>query len=365
MIAKVALWGILAFLASTSLLAQQETVLRETCGDKVRIEATRERRLGGPDDPGRIGPTANFAIDGRGRFLIFRQNQLHVFDSRGAFVASFGRAGDGPGEYRRVRHMRRVAGDTIHILDAGNARLTVLSPDLDVVETKRLPVGGFDSAARLESGAWVVNAVIVTPDRIGWPLHLLTDGGIARSFGTLLPVARLDLPEVNARVLAAAGQDQVWAAPVKDYRLELWDTSNKLVKSLVRQANWFRPWVRAEPIAPDKPWNPRVRGIHLDQQGVLWVLIMKSKPTWSQYVYEHVPGEFTLREPVYQALSVVLEAVDVNRACILARLETDEFLQGPLTDGYYLAYHETADGVPYLDAWRLRIVPDPFPEESS
>ena len=338
------------------LAAQQETVIRERCADAFHIEATRVRRLGDPNDTGIIGTTANFALDGRGRYLIFRNNQLHVFDSAGSHVSTVGRAGEGPGEYRGVRRLN-VAGDTIHLVDARNARWTTLSPTLQIIEQKRLAIGGFDAATRLPSGDWVVSAQVGTPDRLGLPLHVISsDGRLVRSFGAVTPKARIDVAELNSRLLTPAGRDRVWVSHIRQYRLELWDTSNRLLRRLVRDVSWFRPWELAEQIAPDKPWQPRVRNIHVDAQGVLWVLIIKSKPNWRDYVYEHAPGAFTIREPIHQALSVVVEAVDVNRACILARHETDEYLMGPLADNYYLAYHETPDGIPYLDTWHLKII---------
>jgi hypothetical protein len=349
----------------TQVAAQQQTIIRESCGEPWRIETTHLFRIGGPADPDRLEGSLLMARDSRGRFIAYRNGRSQVFDSTGKYLQSFGNLGEGPGEYRLIRKLQVTAGDTIRFLDTRNARITVLSPEFEVIETMPLAVGAFNEGVRLPSGMWIIDAAIRTEDRVGFPLHALADDGtISRSFGALTPVFRADAPGLNRRHPAAAGEDRVWAAHDQQYLVELWDTAGNLLRSLKRDVEWFRPWIRHEQIHPEVPWKPRLTSIDLDSAGILWARVMIAKPNWSDYIHEYTPGRYTIREPVHQAFYVVLEALDVNRGCVLARLETDHFMGGRLSGGYITAYNETPRGIPYLDVWRLRLVRDPDQEEA-
>ena len=347
---------LMSFIAANNLGALQQTVIKETCGEPFRIDAQLELSIGGSDDPGRVAETEYFATNSEGQVVIHNQNIGHVFSSGGAFLRAFGRAGDGPGEYRSVRGLYVGPGDTTYILDQRTARMTVLSPDFDVIETRHLGLRPW-MGVRLPSGSWILNGNAATEERIGWPLHLLArDGSIIRSFGATTPVYRADIVFAGLRELAAAGEDRVWAAFKNEYRVELWDTANRPLRSLVRDVPWFRPWYRSEAFAPDAPFKPIVRHIHVDRAGVLWVIVVVAKSNWSDFLTESRPGVYMVEEPFHRALQVVVEAVDTERACVLAALRPGAYLIDALSDDRFMAYHETLDGVPYLQVWRLRLI---------
>ena len=62
--------------------------------------------------------------------------QVRVFSATGEFLGSFGRRGDGPGEFRNLQAIEN-ADDTL--LALGNGRVTVAAPGLAVVRTFNLP----------------------------------------------------------------------------------------------------------------------------------------------------------------------------------------------------------------------------------
>ena len=43
-------------------------------------------------------------------------NELRVYDAKGIYVKTFGRKGDGPGEFRSISNVVKLAGDTIAVL---------------------------------------------------------------------------------------------------------------------------------------------------------------------------------------------------------------------------------------------------------
>ena len=63
--------------------------------------------------------------------------EIRTFSTAGAHLATVGREGDGPGEYRGFSNLDRLGGDTLGVISG--SRLTVLGPDLAVVDVAHLP----------------------------------------------------------------------------------------------------------------------------------------------------------------------------------------------------------------------------------
>jgi hypothetical protein len=61
-----------------------------------------------------------------------------------------------------------------------------------------------------------------------------------------------------------------------------------------------------------------------------------AKANWSDYVYKFAPDQYTLRQPSFRAFSVIIEALDVKRACVLAQLEPSTFLYRRLSGDFHM-----------------------------
>ncbi len=99
-------------------------------------------------------------------------HQLRVFDPDGNHLASFGRAGEGPGEFRHVQVMGTIGFDTLVVLDGRQRRVSRFHPDV-----------GFLGQT-------------VLPEEAGVTMHsngMLGDGSIV--FGGLVNWARRDEPQ--------------------------------------------------------------------------------------------------------------------------------------------------------------------------
>ena len=77
-----------------------------------------------------FGRIAGVVADANGRIYIADANahQIRVFDEGGAFLHRFGSEGAGPGEVRALQSIG-IMGDTLAVLDWGNARLGLFSTD--------------------------------------------------------------------------------------------------------------------------------------------------------------------------------------------------------------------------------------------
>jgi hypothetical protein len=65
--------------------------------------------------------------------------QLRIFAPDGTFLASFGREGEGPGEFRNIQVMGTVGSDTLVVLDSRQRRTSRFHPDLGFLGQAVLP----------------------------------------------------------------------------------------------------------------------------------------------------------------------------------------------------------------------------------
>lgn len=348
---------------TTVALQQDATILRmdEQCG-QCTIERTRVAVLGDSAGPGYVGPWYRIARDARGRFLVAHpanRGEIAVFDGTGDYVATVGREGEGPGEYKFVRHIV-PRGDTIHVFDSRLLRHTILSSDFEVLGTRRFrgdPLG----VAVLHDTVVVYNVVIPTREGSGSPLHLMdATGRVTNSFGTAGDAAsRTEFGFAGWRAIAPAGQESVWAMRKTRYQVEKWSTDDGLLSRFVRQVDWFPPHRREPMPHPDQPPVPFVVDVHEDQRDRLWVLLGLPDPEW----YEGIEKSDVPEGTGYQIadsskfFDSVIEVIDAERGVVLGSGRFDRFFDGIVRGPMVASYRTEPPGFPYIDVWRVGVVP--------
>jgi hypothetical protein len=108
-----------------------------------------------------------------GRILVANGGpvELRLYDPDGTFTGRIGREGAGPGEFRRIASVQRLAGDTILIFDPGLRRATVLSLDgthlqsvvLAPQQSSANPLGLHSILGRFSDGSFLAEGVDVVP----------------------------------------------------------------------------------------------------------------------------------------------------------------------------------------------------------
>lgn len=110
------------------------TVVRTLSGGVWGAEAglVPEVSIGELDGPeeylfGRIG---SLAVDGDRNVYVFdtQANHVRVFDPAGAYLATFGREGEGPGEFARAETIAVLPDGRLVVRDPGNMRVQVFDP---------------------------------------------------------------------------------------------------------------------------------------------------------------------------------------------------------------------------------------------
>lgn len=90
------------------------------------IELTRELSFTDTEEVffGRL--VDNIAVDDSGRVFIgeIEENTIHAFGSDGSYLQSFGRRGQGPGEFQHIRDFK-IGDGAIHVLDSQRSRITL------------------------------------------------------------------------------------------------------------------------------------------------------------------------------------------------------------------------------------------------
>lgn len=198
-----------------------------------------------------------------GSIVVATGREIRWFDAHGRFLRRAGGEGGGPGEFRRIRYVRALSGDSLLVFDSDNRRVSVLAPDGVYV---RGQTTGLDEdrpsvvAGALLDGTLLTRTVLETP-RTSTPLYRIrmefavsgsdgavplrrypgpeaalhatgSGGGIGSVFISVLPFAR--------SAHAAAGPDRFFIGSSDSYGIDAWDGAGRLVR-VIRVAAPVRP----------------------------------------------------------------------------------------------------------------------------
>jgi hypothetical protein len=291
------------------------------------------------------------AVDARGRiYLSMRSSlgQVHVFSSNGDHLATIGRDGEGPGEYRVIEHIF-IRGDSLFIVDARLLRLTVLDEDWQTVSTTRIPTRPLRATLSHERGL-LINAV--PANRVPTPpvQRLAPDGAVTASYGD--PVIRqLGDPLSATRTITQSGRDTtVWVAYRDRYQLERYSWVGSLLSTIRRVAPWFEEYRPSS-----DPPRTVVSDVVLDSLGYLWVLTTVLEDDWRESL-ERARED---RDPVGvndRVWDSIVEVIDPRGGAVVARRRLDQHMQRFPAPGVLFSYAETDVGVPQISLWRLRLI---------
>jgi len=150
------------------------------------------------------GPTHEFfrvvdavrLTDGSIAIADFGSREVRLYAVDGSFLSASGREGEGPGEFRRMRSLRRYRADSLVAYDVSLGRLTILSgePELGRMITVGRPDARVLDAFPLADGRFVVAvAAIGYPEgtsgihRVPYEIRLLAPSGRLLDTLTTLP----------------------------------------------------------------------------------------------------------------------------------------------------------------------------------
>ena len=301
-------------------------------------------------DGSRPDPGPLLVRDGRGRYYSTRADgwgsTIGVWRTDGSYQSSFGRRGEGPGEFAiGTLSLFIDNGDSVHVRDSRN--WSVFSPGHRFVRrATSFLVGSGYLLGEEETIAVLYDQKILASNAhssSGDAYFRLVDrdGALDRTFGTLEEGTGTSGDYGHDRAISYRAADTTfWAAPslqgAREYVLEQWEVPGRtLVQSLRRDAPWFK-WTG------DVDSSPGVRKLQITSDGLLYVQIWRPSEEFAEAMKEYrdrmAEGGWSprleqemdaLRESLTQ---VVVEVIDVRSAQLLAA-----------------ATYPARDGLPYVD----------------
>ena len=341
--------------------AQQKSVVRgpPTC-PQCQIRLDHSITLDG-NRSAAVGEPLTLARMSDGRILLNTmagEPSLAVFDSTGAFIRRIGRRGGGPGEFMTIGRFRVTGKDTLRIFDIAAGRMTVLTSSFALVETRPVDVMLTGDLEMLADGR-IVTAQITES---GLPLNIVgKDGKVERSFGAENPKFRREDAHLMWRWIAPARNGGVWAAPVTRYVLELWTFSGRKIRELERNVSWFKPHKQfgLNRDKPNAPPNPGIMDLRMDSAGMLWVIVHVADEQWTSGL-GNVRGMYNRQvrgiadENKYW--DSIIEVIDPVAGTLVAAQRFDQPLQWIGESAYASSYRQSAEGVPFVDVFRVSLV---------
>ena len=328
----------------------------------IRLEAVAD---GSRPDPGRT-----VLVDSDGRFISANapgwSAVIGVWDSRGRYLSSFGREGEGPGELsgRGMMSLFIDGRDNLHVRH-GFSGWSVFSPRHEFIGSlPRQRVGG-------TSGTTVIldDGSILDGEGRGGDLFRMADssGSVARTFGTVGDGSS----GRGTRRISHAGGETFWAGPGEEgadaYVLEEWGVDGTLRRRLRRDVPWYR-WRGHRDV------SPQVVQLHVTYGGLLHVLVMR--PT-GEYVEEYEkarrgeshgmgvdPADLREEEERMDALlELVVEVIDAKSGELLASdVHRLSDVRGIIPQGLFRGslrgyrYKEGESGMPFVEIVTVELV---------
>jgi hypothetical protein len=287
-----------------------------------------------------------------------------VFDSTGAFLRYVGGSGRGPGEFLRPSRALEVADDSLVVLDPGQSRALILSPD-----SEGRTILGLPSIFEIDILQWprVVAVSDFQPtDEEPRTFHILDLSGARISYETGLgptPGNRPSWQPPERWALHVVDAERFWAVGGADYTLDLWNTNGTRERHLRRDLPEYDSRNRSGIGNPDRPPPAYAVSASLDSEGLLWVLLHVPRYDWRN-AWEGVEispnGEVSLSRNENLTRDLYQTRIDVidprQNALIHSRLlptRTVPFHHG--TGPRIAKYRLTEEFVPVIEIWELAL----------
>lgn len=254
----------------------------------------------------------NLVRDRLGRYWMGQGGAVKLFGPDGEYLSEVGREGQGPLEFSRSKVVHADSMGRVHVLDIGNKRVSVVDEDLSLVAAVNLPT--FASQMSILDGNYVLAGWIPSGDHAGHPAHVVKDGQVVASFGTLpadLAASPLEQTEAMRKILATGDDGTVFVASDREYVIEAWKEDGQRVGRIKgpamdngpRQGGW----------TDDNPPDHRLRDIRLGRDGLLWAILEYRRPDWRDGVVERIGpnGNVLLTASGYDDQKIFRYRIDV------------------------------------------------------
>jgi hypothetical protein len=321
----------------------------------VLVEMPTHLAIRSPDAESGPSPASRMVLMESGRFVSTGQPTTHgtilQWDRDGSFLRSYGRRGQGPGEFAGGGELLLFPGpgDSLFVVD-DRSTWSVFDSDLSFVRSFRGTYSGrSEQTVHVTPAGKVLTTGPVMSGGQGNALHIMDLDGAALSHTGLtpLPAGFPDdghFPRVSAY---NPRSNTVWVAPPDGAGamiLEERTLDGQLLRAIRREA----PWLPEGGFDDAEPPMPTYALLHMDGDGLLWVALTVRSDAWRR------PGR--LAPPLYGASRDTvrirtqydsrMEVIDVEAGVVLASMIIDNPLASPfeyIFPGTRMAYRVVPD----------------------
>jgi hypothetical protein len=211
----------------------------------------------------------------------------------------------------------------------------------------------------LRNDVLVANDFGGSPNGVALALHLWAPSAAhIRSFDEWTGPITANQAWLLARVMSEDRRGGLWTAWVARYRVEHWSADGRRLQSFQRAADWF-PEATGVPSSGALGTRPATiaQAIQQDSLGRVWVIISMARDDWKnalgppQMVSDGLVG-YPARDSsgLYES---VIEVIDPASGTLVSSRRVPYYLQYFPALGEITGYRQDADGVPYIDIYRI------------
>ncbi len=302
-------------------------------------------------------------LDPSGNYWILSQNTLpRVYTSRGLFMRTFGRSGQGPGELLLVEDLFWTPGDSLVAIDGVNHRASVFGPDGRLHRQLLLPSQLVNGVVMQWPSRVFMSGQIARSATAGFPLHLVsfdsTAVKVARSFGPDRGLLRPGARGTTIHSTARGTRGSLLTANAEQFRLFVWSAEGDLLSSITRSAAWFPETGAARIGSPERPPTPAVLAVEVDRDGLFWVFVRVPADRWQQ-AWASVPkgAQEVRRDQLDYArlFNTRVEVIDPAAGALLTTTLIPGLAVAALGDGSVAVFGTSLSGEPTLRIDQLRL----------
>lgn len=213
------------------------------------------------------------AIDSRGGFAALLQlpeGAVGLFDSTGAFRATVGRRGTGPGEFRSATSVGFGPGDSLWVIDRNRwAHLFEVQASPQFVRTIALTQPSTGEVTRY---GFLSRGIVGTQGLRG-PHLARWDGALKTEFGQHASVQRMG---DRMQPVALLDSVRLWTVREGAYAFELLEADGSRPRAITFGVPWFGTTPDRDPA--EGGITPHVAALRVDTAGRLMVLIRRGNP---------------------------------------------------------------------------------------
>jgi hypothetical protein len=263
-----------------------------------------------------IGDRVARGPDGRFYTYVSASGQITVWNPDGSFRQSFGKLGQGPGEFARgPKTMLFDPTGRLYVSD-NNVRWSLFTPTYEFVSTipaSSTGTGSSNSGALLADGTYLS----VRGSRAAFQIFELSSPGprLVRAFG---PAVTSD---AMSRRVSYSGGTTFWVSPPDGaglgYVIEQWRTDGTHLRTIRREVPWMPKGEDAS--AQGKLPPPEMEILHEDGTGLIVVSMMIPNKT----LIGLSQADRRNREPggpADKAVDIYFEVIDANAGVVLASI---------------------------------------------